>query len=62
MHGIECDDAVRNIEFTEQLLRGRDLVGLFRDIDVRQDQTGFDVEACPCEGGGRAAPEPPCGR
>ena len=33
-----------DIEFAEQPLGGGDLVGLFRDIDVRQDQTGFDVE------------------
>ena len=44
MHGIEGNDAVRDIEFAEQLLRGGDFVGLFLDIDVRQDQTGFDVE------------------
>ena len=44
MHGIERDDAVRDLEFAEQLLRGGDFVGLFRDIDVRQDETGFDVE------------------
>ena len=45
MHGIERDDAVRDMEFAEQLLRGGDFVGLFRDIDVRQDETGFDVES-----------------
>ena len=44
MHGIEGDDAVRDMEFAEQLLRGGDFVGLFRDIDVCQDETGFDVE------------------
>ena len=48
MHGIERDDAVCDMEFAEQLLRGGDFpgdfVGLFRDIDVRQDETGFDVE------------------
>jgi len=44
MHGIERDDAVRDMEFAEQLLRGGDFVGLFRDIDVRQDETGLDVE------------------
>ena len=32
------------MEFAEQLLRGGDFVGLFRDIDVCQDETGFDVE------------------
>ena len=30
--------------FSKQLLRGGDFVGLFRDIDVCQDETGFDVE------------------
>ena len=44
VHGIEGDDAVRDIEFAEQLLRGGDFVGLFLDIDVRQDEAGFDVE------------------
>ena len=44
MHGIKGDDAVRDMEFAEQLLRGGDFVGLFRDIDVCQDETGFDVE------------------
>ncbi len=32
------------MEFAKQLLRGGDFVGLFRDIDVCQDETGFDVE------------------
>ena len=44
MHGIKGDDAVRDMEFAEQLLRGGDFVGLIRDIDVCQDETGFDVE------------------
>ena len=44
MHGIKGNDAVRDIEFAEQLLRGGDFVGLFLDIDVCQDETGFDVE------------------
>jgi hypothetical protein len=44
VHGIECDDAVRDVEFAEQLLRGWDFVGFIRDIDVREDQTGFDLE------------------
>ena len=37
-----------------QLLRGGDFVGLFRDIDVCQDETGFDVEG--------VQHLPPCGR
>ena len=44
VHGVEGDDAVRDMEFAEQLLRGGDFVGLVRDIDVRQDETGFDLE------------------
>ena len=44
MHGIERDDAVREIEFTEQLLGGWYFVGFVRDIDVREDQAGFDLE------------------
>ena len=44
VHGVERDDAVRDMEFAEQLLRGGDFVGLVRDIDVRQDETGFDLE------------------
>src|SRR6516165_371845 len=44
MHGIEGDDAMRDMKFAEQLLRGGDFVGLVRDIDVRHDETGFDVE------------------
>lgn len=35
---------MREIEFAKQTLRGGDLVGLFRDIGVRQDQTGFGIE------------------
>ena len=37
MHGIERGDAVREVEFTEQLLGGWDFVGFVRDIDVRGD-------------------------
>lgn len=44
MQRIEGDGAVRHIEFTQQLLRGGDLVGLLVDIDVRQDQAGVGVE------------------
>jgi len=44
VHGIERDDAVREIEFTEQLLGGWYFVGFVRDIDVREDQAGFDLE------------------
>jgi hypothetical protein len=51
MHGIERDDAVREVEFTEQLLGGWDFVGFVRDIDVREDQTGFDLECVQHLGG-----------
>jgi len=44
VHGVERDDAVCELEFAEQLLRGGDFVGLFFDIDMSQDQAGFDVE------------------
>ena len=55
MHGIKGDDAVRDMEFAEQLLRGGDFVGLFRDIDVCQDRDRLRRRR-------RAAPGPPCGR
>jgi hypothetical protein len=35
---------VREVEFTEQLLRGWDFVGFVRDIDVREDQVGDVAE------------------
>ena len=44
VHGVEGDDAMRDMKFAEQLLRGGDFVGLVRDIDVRHDETGFDLE------------------
>jgi hypothetical protein len=44
VHGIERDDAVREVEFTEQLMRGWDFVGFVRDIDVREDQVGDVAE------------------
>ena len=44
VHGIERDDAVREVEFTEQLLGGWDFVGFVRDIDVREDQVGDVAE------------------
>jgi len=51
VHGIERDDAVREIEFTEQLLGGWYFVGFVRDIDVREDQAGFDLECVQHLGG-----------
>ncbi len=44
MHGVERDDAVGDLEFAEQLLCGGDFVRLFLDIDMSQDQAGFDVK------------------
>ena len=44
VHGVEGDDAVGELEFAEQLLRGGDFVGLLFDIDMGEDQAGFDVE------------------
>ena len=51
MQGIERDDAVRNLEFAKQLLRGGDLVGFLCDVDVRQDQSGVGVESMQQLGG-----------
>ena len=45
VHGVERDDAAGKLKFAEQLLRGGDLVGLLRDIDMRQDQAGLNVES-----------------
>jgi hypothetical protein len=50
--GIERDGAVRDVECAQQLLRGGDLVGFFRDIDVRQDPAG---RSCTGPGGSWAA-------
>jgi hypothetical protein len=44
VHGVERDDAVGDLEFAEQLLCGGDFVGLFLDIDMSQNQAGFNVE------------------
>jgi hypothetical protein len=41
---IEGDRALRDIELAKQLLYGRDLVGFFVDIDVRQDQARSGIE------------------
>jgi hypothetical protein len=51
VQGIERDDAVRNLEFAKQLLRGGDLVGFLCDVDVRQDQSGVGVESMQQLGG-----------
>ena len=45
MQGIQGDDALCDLEFTKQLLCGRDLVGLLVDIDVCQNQAGFGIES-----------------
>ena len=45
VHGVERDDAAGKLKFAEQLLRGGDLIGLLRDIDMRQDQAGLYVES-----------------
>ena len=45
MHGVERDDAAGKLKLAEQLLRGGDLIGLLRDIDMRQDQAGLNVES-----------------
>ena len=46
VHGVERDDAVGHLQFAEQLLGCGDLIGLCLDVDMGQDQAGFDVEAC----------------
>jgi hypothetical protein len=45
VHRIRCDDTVCDLQFVEQLLRGGKLVGLFRDINIRPDRSGFDIES-----------------
>src|SRR5271155_3547117 len=42
MHGVERDDMARNIEFFQQFLLRRYLVGLFIDHDMRQHQRRID--------------------
>jgi len=37
VHRIEGDGTVRNMQLTEQLLCGGDLVGFFVDVDMRED-------------------------
>ena len=44
MDGIGRDGAVGNLEFAEQPLCRGDFVGLLVDLNVRQDQAGFDIE------------------
>lgn len=45
VHGVERDDAVSDLQFAEQLLGCGDLIGLCLDVDMGQDQAGFDVES-----------------
>ena len=44
MQSIKGDDTVGDVEFADQLLRGGDLVGLFLNIDMRQDNAGLSIE------------------
>src|SRR3954470_18051998 len=44
MQGIERDQAASEPELTEQRLSGRDLVGLFANVAVRQHQRGAGGE------------------
>ena len=44
MHGVASDNASGNVEFGQQLLYGRDLVGFLIDFDVREDQRRIDGE------------------
>src|SRR6516162_6410043 len=45
MHGVERDDMARNIEFLQQFLHRRYLVGLFIDHDMRQHQRRIDSKS-----------------
>lgn len=38
VHGVERDDVAGNVEFLQKLLRRRDFVGFFVDLDMRQNQ------------------------
>ena len=38
MHGVERDDVAGHVEFLQKLLHRRDFVGLFLDLDMRQNQ------------------------
>jgi hypothetical protein len=63
VQGIQGDDALRDLEFTKQPLRGGDLIGFFVDIDVRQNQAGFGIPRVKPKGRLlRAAIGPLCGR
>src|SRR5208337_3343946 len=44
VQSVKGDDAVGDVEFANQPLRGGDLVGLFLDIDVGQDHARFGIE------------------
>ena len=44
MQRIDSDGAVRNVEFAEQFLRGRNFIGLLIDVDMHQDQAEFGIE------------------
>jgi hypothetical protein len=44
MHRIARDDMARHVEFFQQFLHGRDFVGFFVDVDMRQHQRRVDGE------------------
>lgn len=44
MQGIKCDDMMCDVEFVQQLLDSRYLVGLLADLEMRQQQVGTGVE------------------
>ena len=44
MHRIARDDMARHVEFFQQFLHGRDFVGFFVDVDMRQYQRRVDGE------------------
>ena len=41
VHGIERHDVASDIEFFQQFLHRRYLIGLFIDLDMRQHQRGI---------------------
>ena len=44
MHGVASDDASGHVEFGQQLLHGRDLVGFLIDFDVSEHERRIDRE------------------
>jgi hypothetical protein len=47
VHGVESDDAVGDVQFAEQLLRSRLLIGLCFDVDMREAQADGGADRQP---------------